>query len=296
SNDYKTKQYTNYFPTVNLGYEFTKDHSITLGLNRRIRRPRSWFLNPFPSRSSVTNIFQGNPDLDPVISTAVDLGYLTKSGSFTFNGSVYYQHATDVFSFVSMPTGETVNMGGTDIPVIKRMPINLSTNDRYGGEMTVNYRVGRKFNANANINLFKSVTKGTYQNQVFDADNFSWFARLNAKYTLPADITWQTRLFYRGPRETAQGNRKAMFSTSMAFSKDVFKNKGTLSLNISDLFNTRKFSMETLTDNYYSTNEYQWRKRSISLSFTYRFNQKKQQRRRQGNYNGGGGDDMEFPG
>ena len=29
--------------------------------NSRLRRPRSYFLNPFPSRSSVTSVFKGNP-------------------------------------------------------------------------------------------------------------------------------------------------------------------------------------------------------------------------------------------
>jgi len=295
SNDYKQKEYINYFPTVNLGYAFTKKQSITLGFNRRIRRPRSWFLNPFPSRSSLTNLFQGNPDLDPIISSAVDLGYLTKIGKLTLNGSVYYQHATDMFSFVSMATGETVNIGGADIPVIKRMPINLATNDRYGGEITLSYRPSNKFSANANVNLYQSDTKGTYEDQVFDAESFSWFARLNTKYTLPGDIAWQTRVFYRGPKELAQGTRNAIFSTSVAFSKDILNDKASLSLNIRDLFNSNKRSMETLTDDYSSINEYRWRSRSVNLSFTYRFNQKKP-RKRPSNNNNEGGDDMNYEG
>src|SRR5690606_20575684 len=54
------KNYTGLFPTVNLTYELKENENITLGYNRRINRPRNWFINPFPSRASEANVFQGN--------------------------------------------------------------------------------------------------------------------------------------------------------------------------------------------------------------------------------------------
>src|SRR5690606_21055651 len=51
------KNYLGLFPTINLIYEVGKEQNITLGYNRRINRPRGFFINPFPSRSSRTNIF-----------------------------------------------------------------------------------------------------------------------------------------------------------------------------------------------------------------------------------------------
>ncbi|PIX10400.1 MAG: TonB-dependent receptor, partial [Flavobacteriaceae bacterium CG_4_8_14_3_um_filter_34_10] len=72
------KSYLGLFPTVNLIYELNQSENVTLGYNRRINRPRGWFINPFPSRSSVTNVFQGNPDLDPAYASAFDLGYLKR--------------------------------------------------------------------------------------------------------------------------------------------------------------------------------------------------------------------------
>lgn len=72
------KDYGNLFPTLNLGYEFKEGQNITFGYNRRIRRPRGRFLNPFPSRSSESNIFSGNVDLNPVITDAFDVGFLRR--------------------------------------------------------------------------------------------------------------------------------------------------------------------------------------------------------------------------
>lgn len=312
SGDFDKKDYAQLFPTVNLGYAFSEDESITFGYNRRIRRPRSRFINPFPSRSSATSLFQGSPDLDPSISDAFDIGYLNRLGKVTLNGSVYYQRATDVFSFISratddfyiFETNQTVNLNDPEYdslnalydltPVIARGPVNLATNERYGGEITVTYRPSRKFNLNGNINLFQSITKGSFEDEVLDAENFSWFARLNAKYTLPAEIDWQTRLFYRGPRETAQNKNKGIFSTDLAFSKDLFKEKASLAFRVSDVFNIRKRRSESFTPTFSGTSEFQWRERSFTLSFTYRFNQKKK-RNGQRDMNGGNMDDEFTP-
>ena len=76
SQESNQKKYTDLFPTVNLSYEFSESENITLGYSRRIRRPRSWSLNPFQSITSLTFFRQGNPDLDPSYSNSYDLGYL----------------------------------------------------------------------------------------------------------------------------------------------------------------------------------------------------------------------------
>jgi outer membrane receptor protein involved in Fe transport len=287
SGDFERKKYTGLFPTVNLGYEITEDQSITLGYNRRIRRPRSRFINPFPSRSSATNLFQGNPDIDPSYSNTLDLGYLNKIGKLILNSSIYYAHSTSVFTFISEDTGNTAIVGGNEIPVIRRTPINLSTNNRYGFEFTVTYRPTKKWNFNGNFNLFQSITRGDYKGESFDADNLSWFIRLNNKVTMPSNIDWQTIVFYRGPSEDAQNLRKGMFSTTVAFSKDLFKENASISFNISDVFNSRKRNMTSTTPTFFSESEFQWRERSFNLSFTYRFNQKKKRARNRGDFNGG---------
>ncbi|GGG45472.1 TonB-dependent receptor domain-containing protein [Bizionia arctica] len=288
SGDYSKNDYTGLFPTVNLSYELSEVENFTLGYSRRIQRPRSYFINPFPSRTSVTTIFQGNPNLAPSYSGLFDLGYYKKYGKVALNTSAYYQHATDAFSFISFDTGIKVDVNGQEISVIQRTPINLAEENRYGFEFTVTYNPIRKWNINANFNIFQQSIKGTDPiGASLDSDNMSWFARINNKYTLPGEIEWQTSLNYRGPSEDAQNKREGNFSANMAFSRDILNENASLGLNINDLFNTRKRIMETNTSTYMSTSEFQWRQRSINLSFTYRFNQQKKRQQR-GSYEDGG--------
>ena len=103
---------------------------------------------------------------------------------------------------------------------------------------------------------------------------------------------------YRGPQNSAQSDREGMFFTSVSFSKDVLKDKASLVLNVNDLFNSRKRESTTynggrINPTSVAEQSFQWRERQISLSFTYRFNQKKNQRQRrpqQENFDDGGGE------
>ncbi len=296
--DFNRKNYTDWFPTINLGYEISKKQSLTLGYNRRIRRPRSRFVNPFPSRSSATNLFQGNPDLDPSYANTFDLGYLNRIGKLTLNTSIYYNRSTQVFTFIAEDTGDTIFIGadennpGTEVPVIRRTPINLTSSDRYGFEFTLTYSPSKKWRLNGNFNAFQNSVRGENNGENLDADIFSWFARINNKFTLPAKIDWQTSIFYRGPTENAQTKSEGIFSMTLAFSKDLFKEKASLTFNVNDVFNSRKRISTSTTPTFISDSEFQWRERSFNLSFTYRFNQKKKRGRSQRDYNG----DNEFEG
>ncbi|MBE15939.1 MAG: TonB-dependent receptor [Cytophagaceae bacterium] len=290
NNTFNNRDFTNFFPTVNLNYELTEKQTVSLGYNRRIRRARNRFINPFPSRTSQTVLFQGNPNINPSISNGLDLGYLNRLGKVTLSGSVYFRRSEDVFQFITRLTGEQVEVNGVLIDEQVRTPINLAQNDRYGGEITMTYSPSSKWRMNVNANLFRSETSGFFEGTDFGNENTSWTLRLNNKYTLPTKIDWQTRLNYRGPTENAQSTTEGIFTASLAFSKDLFNENASIAFNVNDVFNSRKRRSD-IFEPVIGESEFQWRERSFNLSFTYRFNQKKK-RQREG-YQGGGDDDFE---
>jgi hypothetical protein len=286
------KDYLGLFPTINLIYETAENENVTLGYTRRINRPRGWFINPFPSRSSRTNIFQGNPDLDPAFSNTFDLGYLKRWEKLTLTSSIYYQRETGSFERVQEATGITTPDG---IEIIRTIPINLSTNQRYGAEAAILYNPKRWIRINTSFNFFRFVTVGEFNGVDYGAENNSWFARFGSKVTLPGKVDWQTNAFYRGPFQNAQTKTKGIFSLNLAFSKDIMNDNGTILFNVSDLFNSRKRQSFTETEFFTSDSEFQWRVRSFTFSFVYRFNRGKERNGR-GRQGGNYGDDEEFGG
>jgi outer membrane receptor for ferrienterochelin and colicins len=300
SNDFNNKKYNDFFPSAYLTYEISDMSSLSLSYSRRIQRPRGRMLNPFQNRSSDINIFQGNPDLDPSMTNAFDLGYMKRWQKFTLSTSMYLNKTDDVTQFIRRESGDFVD--GT--PVILSGPINLATEYRFGFEFTLNYNPFKWWRLNSNFNFFRNETQGSYsyinfqdQEVNLDLDNVatSWFARVNSKISLPYGIDWQTNGTYNAPQTTAQGKSLGIISANLALSKDVFKDKGTLTLNVNDLFNSRKRIYETNLPNLNSYSEMQWRERQITLSFTYRFNKKKNEKERQPKRDNGG-DDSDFMG
>lgn len=282
--------YLGLFPTVNLIYELGEQENITLGYNRRINRPRGWFINPFPSRASRTNVFQGNPNLSPAYSNAFDLGYLKRWKKLTLTTSVYYQHETNSFERV-----EQKSATNDTLQVIRTIPINLATNDRIGAEAGILYNPAKWLRLNGSFNFFQFDTKGDYNGVDYSAKNTSWFGRFSSKVSFPAKIDWQTNAFYRGAWEGAQSENEGILSVSMAVSKELFNENATLTLNVSDLFNSRKRESFTVTESFERESEFQWRQRSITLSFTYLFNQQKRDRER-GRRSEGRNEDMDGEG
>ena len=289
------KSYGNLFPTVNLGYEVKDGESFTLGYNRRIRRPRGRFLNPFPSRSSESNIFSGNVDLDPVISDAFDIGYIKRWEKVTLSTSVYFNRSNDNWEFIQEDTGDLTDNGD---PIIRRFPINLSTRDRLGYEFTLTYRPIKAWTINSDFNLFRVTTDGDYVNpdtqvvQNFDFENTAFSVRLNQKISIAKKVDIQINSNYRGPNRNAQSRREGIFSMNLAMSKDLFKEKATINFNVRDVFNSRKRIQNTFIDGVIDQySEFQWRERQISVNFIYRFNQKKKRGRNGrggGEFDGGG--------
>jgi len=274
--------YTGLFPTVNLIYEFNERENVSLGYNRRINRPRSWFLNPFPSRSSRTNIFQGNPNLRPAFSNAFDLGYLKRWDKLTLTSSVYYQRETDAFQRVQEQVFIT-GPGGSQVEVIRNIPFNLATNDRTGAELGLLYNPTKWLRINGSVNFFNFSLDGEFNGVDYSQSNNSWFGRFSSKVSLPWKIDWQTNAFYRGASDEVQGRSDGILSINLALSKDFLNDNATISLNVQDLLNSRKRSSFTTTDFFEQNSEFQWRQRQLRVSFIYRINeQKKRGGQRQG--------------
>jgi len=275
--------YLGLFPTVNIIYELAEQENITIGYNRRINRPRGWFINPFPSRSSTNNVFQGNPNLQPAFSNAFDLGYLKRWEKLTLTSSVYYQNETDSFERIEQ------NIAGTN--VIRTIPVNLSSNQRIGAELGLLYNPAKWLRLNGSFNFFQFNTEGEFDGVDYSTENNSYFARLSSKVSLPAAIDWQTNLFYRGAAEGVQGTQEGILSIDLALSKELFNENATLSFNVRDLLNSRKRESFTSTTTYDRFSEFQWRQRSFNIAFVYRFNQQKREQNRRNRENENGDDD-----
>jgi len=279
------REYFGMFPSLHFSFKVDSSNTLQLSYSRRLTRPRFWHLLPFFGFSDNRNFFSGNPDLKPEYTHSLEMGYLKYFENGSLLSSVYYRYRSGVIERITAvdSTGYT-----------RRFPINLSFQNAFGIEFDINYQIVKWWQLNGSFNFYQAITEGNYNGEEYGSDTYSWRARGSTKITFFKKVNSQISIRYRAPRETTQGRSLASYSVDVGISMEILKKKGTISINVKDLFNTRKH--RSITENipdYYSESEFQWRSRQILLSFNYRINQKKKRSR---SYQNGGfdGNDMEF--
>lgn len=295
------KNYTDLFPSLFLNYEFDSNDQLQLSYSRRIRRPRGWNLIPISSYSNNRNLFLGNPDLNPQYTDSYELSFVTKLGQLMVTPNVYYSHTKDnIQRFQSLDplTG-----------VLLSKPVNVGTQDRYGGDLTFTYRPWRWWNIMGNLNLFGYRTKGVYSETVTDPESgetftsvtdfagkgFSWFSRVSNRFTLPAKFSLQLSGHFRGPSKSAQSKRKSMYGMDLSISKELFNDRASFTIGVRDLLNSRKFRMTSFGENFEQDREFRWNVRSVNFSFSYRFNETQRDQNRKRRPDSNEEFDMEMP-
>ncbi|HEV7350008.1 MAG TPA: outer membrane beta-barrel family protein [Telluribacter sp.] len=266
TNDVNPRQYTNLFPSVHVTYDLPRLHALQLSYSRRVRRPQYNDLSPFMTFSDNRNFFSGNPDLNPEFTDAFELGHIKYVENGSLSSSVYYRHTTGKIIRI-----RRVNEQG----FATTLPENLATENAMGAEFTSSYQLLPWWKMDGSLNFFRAITDGGNLDTGLRSDTYSWFARMMSRFTILKTTDLQLRGNYEAPQLTPQGRRKAIATLDLAVSRDVLKNNGTLTLNVLDVFNSRRFRTITEGFNFYTETNSQGRLRQINLTFQYRLHQAK---------------------
>lgn len=272
------KNYVGFFPSAHLSYAANDKNTFQVSYSRRLSRPRFRELLPFSNYSDSRNFRMGNPDLDPEYTNSFEVGYLRywKTGSLL--SSVYYRYRTGVTARITQ-----IDADGLAV----NFPVNLSEEHSVGVEFTVSQTLWKIWTISGGTNVFYFERNGSFEGEDLGATSLAGNMRFTSKWALPKDFAVQAAVMYRSPQKQSQGRSLSMTSLDISASKDLFKKKATISINVRDVFNTRRWRSETITSEFTRYNEFQWATRQVILTFSYRFGtQTKQQKRN----NGGGGD------
>lgn len=266
TNDVNPRSYANLFPSVHVTYDLPQQNALQLSYSRRVRRPTYNDLSPFMTFSDNRNFFSGNPDLNPEFTDAFEVGHIKYFAKGSIGSSLYYRYTT----------GKIIRIRRVDDNgFANTRPENLATEDSYGAEFTTSYSLFKWWKLDGSVNFFRAITNGDNLNSNFQSDTYSWFVRANNRVTVWKNTDLQFRGNYEAPQLTPQGRRKSIATLDFAASKDIMKGNATLTLNVLDVFNSRRFRSITEGPNFYTENNSQGRLRQINLTFNYRLRQAK---------------------
>lgn len=275
-----SKNYFQLFPSLFLSYQLTDNDQLQVNYTRRLRRPWGGQLNSFRDTRDATMVRFGNPLLTPEYSHSISLNYLRTWAEHSLLVSAYYRPTTDVM--------QRINWQSVADGVMYQSNFNVARSTSTGLEITAKNKIGRIVDLSTNLNLYYYKLNGytfVIDGQEVHATgnhSFTWNLREQASFILPWGISFQLTARFRGREAIAQGHRKASGSLDMGLRKSFLDKKLTLSLNVRDLLNTRRFENYTSSDTFWR-HQKNWRNsRTFSATLTYSFGNskpKKQPRR-----------------
>ena len=258
------RKYTNLFPSAHLTYNLTEENAFQLSYSRRIRRPVYNDLSPYVTFSDQRNFFSGNPDLNPEYTDAFELGHIKYFDKATLFSTVYFRNTVDKIERIRQ-----VDENGFSVT----LPYNLTGEKSYGVEFSGDYRPTTWWKLDFNANFFHARINASNIGQLNIRTTYSWLFRQTSRFTFGKGWDVQARANYEAKQKTAQGTRKGIFFMDLSASKRILEDRGTLTLNITDAFNSRINRSITEGENFYTESESQMVRRQTNLTFAYRIKQ-----------------------
>lgn len=255
--------YKRLYPSIFLTQKFNADQQLQLSYSRRVNRPRGWDTNPFLDVSDPLIWRQGNPNLKPEDVHAYELSYSKYWKKITFISTAYMRQTNDVIQRIRTEADEN------GITIVT--PRNLTRELSSGLELIARVDAAKAWNFTGNVNLYQRKLDGVPQFGIVDNSGFSWNANLTNNFILPYNITMQVKGDYRSREIMAQGRRNAMYGVDAGARYDFKNKKSSLSLNVRDVFNTRRWSMTTGANNAITDFRRYMQGTMASLTYAYRF-------------------------
>ncbi|HEX8427086.1 TonB-dependent receptor domain-containing protein [Hymenobacter sp.] len=285
-----TRSYLNLFPSAVLAYDLAEEQRLQLAYSRRVNRPDDDDLNPFTDRSDPLNLSTGNPLLLPEYIHLVELGHQKTFGkATTLSSTAFYSVETQTIKRLR----EVITDPLTGNQVTNTSEVNLGDEINYGLELVGATELTSIWKLNANGSAFRRIIKFSGPQTEINNSNFVYTARINSTVSPTKKLDMQVSVNYRSPVVTAQGRRQTSFNTDVAVKQSVLKDRGSITLRVSDIFNTQRFNFTAYGPGLESVSGNKRETRIAFLGFTYRFGQNgaenKNQRRPEANSDSNGG-------
>ena len=230
-----TDTYASLYPTLHLNYKTGPQGEVQLSYSRRIRRPESDDLNPFPEFTDPYNMDEGNPRMRPESIHSLELGYRMQGDHFSFVPSIYYRYKTDGFTRVTRAL--------TDSTFLRTMA-NLASDQSAGFEPVLTLSVGRLLQANLNANFFYEQIDASNLGDSGRKSVVSWSGTGNVTVTPWPATVFEANANYRSARLTPQGDSRPSFVLNMGARQNLYQDRISLTLAVSDLLKTQRQETE----------------------------------------------------
>lgn len=259
-----SNSFLNLFPTAYLAYQYKENQQFYLNYSKRIDRPYFLKMMPYLNIANALDTSSGNPNLKPEFINNLEFAYniqLPKGNNVM--ASIYYQQTSNLTQNFTKIYAE-----GTSFS----QPVNLSSGSTYGFELICKTQITKAWDATISGNFFQNNINGANIDPSISNQGFSWFSKLNSNYKFNKQISFQLMGNYESAKPAAQGNLQQVYWFDAALKANFLKNnKASIVLNVTDIFNTRKYTTNYNLPLYYQTIYRDKETQIATITFTYKF-------------------------
>lgn len=273
--------YTSLYPSGHVSYEMAKGKTFQLSYSRRVNRPRSRQLNPFPNYNDPLNLRIGNPFILPEYTNSLELAYAHQWKKNTITASVYYKDVNDVIRRY-----KTVDTTGVSTTTYE----NFAGATNYGVELIAVAKLNSWWSVNGSLNGFRTMQDGSNLEGDLNADALGWSGKVMSSWKFDGGWQFQASGNYRAPRILLQGEISEMYWVDFAAKKTILNKKGSIGLRVSDILNSREFNFYTEGRDFEQFSERKRQSQFVYLTFNYRFGKLEEKSERGRGSRGEGGD------
>ena len=266
------RSYWDFFPTLFVQQNLSKNNQLGFSYSRRIDRPSYDALNPFIYYLDQYTYNKGNPFLNPQYTHNFELSYTLLQKYMLTLG---YSRVNDVIAEVILPDEAQKALYQTNA--------NIATNISYSANLNVPVQITKWWQTNNNLNVFYlSFESPNLAGRALKTGKTSFQFKSQQTFTIVNGFTAELNGNYESPLDYGTLSLKARYSIDAGLSKTLFNKKASLKLALSDVFNMSENNLSSaypgLTYTVHQKNE----TRVGRISFTYRFgkNEIKPARRR----------------
>jgi ferric enterobactin receptor len=254
-----TRHYFQLFPSASIKRTLSDKHELSLALSRRIDRPSYSQLNPFREIIDKTTFGSGNPSLLPQTSYNFDLTHTFRQ---QYSLTLSYNLISDPLIGVVQPETDSTVLSTTR---------NLRRQHYYSLTLTAPVEITKWWKTYTNVVGYYARFEGELAGTALNRSGLS--VELSSNHSLVLGKSWgaEVNATYQSRQVYAFLTQRSTAEISVAVQKSFWSRRGTLKLNVSDLFYTLPVRATSRYDNYVEDFYQRRDSRAATLSFSYRF-------------------------
>ena len=262
-------------PSLSGTYKISDKQDLSLAFSRRIGRPTYPQLTPYMSMVDAMTYEQGNMNLQAEKTSKFDLTYNIKGEKFNIFADAYFNYTEDYISQI------TEVIDGLLITTY----INAAYDMKSGLDLSLKIFPYEWMTATLSSNTFYVKTcgqfeKADYDFNMIDIDNKGWSNNSNIMLDLiPRKSTnIQLQYFIMTPQYYPQLTTSFTHKMNVGLKQKLMKGAMTLSLLVTDVFNTYTWEVHSYNRIYDLTNISKQKSRMLWIGISYNFNSYKQKK------------------